>query len=107
MTPVAVPSLRPLMLQRTAGTAVQRTPAVGLLPAAPTAPHDGVEAINPADFAALRQVLETVGHFAPAPPDPLWSDPGRTWLTTMTAGWRCWRPLIATTGRIPTASTAR
>ncbi len=27
------------------------------------------------DFAALVQVLETEGHFTPAPPDPPWADP--------------------------------
>ena len=32
-------------------------------------------ALDPADFAALRTVLETVDHFAPAPRDPPWADP--------------------------------
>lgn len=31
--------------------------------------------LDPADFTALRQVLETTGHFTPAPPDPPWQDP--------------------------------
>ena len=60
MTMIAVPTLRPLMLQRT------------VAPAKPvaTTPHTDVAGLNPADFAVLRQVLETVGHCAPAPPDP-------------------------------------
>jgi len=48
----------------------------------PPACEPGTTTFNPnvaspdaADCAALRQVLETAGHFAPAPPDPPWADP--------------------------------
>ena len=60
MTTIAVPTLRPLMLQPT------------FAPTKPvaTTPHTDVAGLNPADFAVLRQGLETVGHFAPAPPEP-------------------------------------
>jgi hypothetical protein len=27
------------------------------------------------NFTALRTLLETVGHFEPPPPDPIWADP--------------------------------
>ncbi len=51
--------------------------------------------LDPADFTALRQVLETTGHFTPAPPDPPWADPrpdlvadrARWWLV-LEAAWR-------------------
>jgi hypothetical protein len=66
MTTIAVPTLRPLMLQRTAGLAAE--------PAA-TADHNDIARSDPADFVVLRQVLETVGYFAPAPPNPPWADP--------------------------------
>jgi len=66
MPTIAVPILRPLMLQRTVALACE--------PAATTLNPDVVSP-DAADCAALRQVLETVGHFAPAPPDPPWADP--------------------------------
>jgi len=66
MTTIAVPTLRPLMLQRTVAPACK--------PVA-TTPNPNVASPDPADFAALRQVLETVGYFAPAPPNPPWADP--------------------------------
>lgn len=53
------------------------------------------EPLDPADFTALRQVLETTGRFVPAPPDPPWQDPrpdltadrSRWWLL-LEAGYR-------------------
>jgi len=53
---------------------LQRTVAPACEPVA-TTPNTNVASPDAADCAALRQVLETVGHFAPAPPDPLWADP--------------------------------
>lgn len=66
MTAIAVPTLRPLMLQRTVAPVCE--------PVAAT-PNPTVVSPDAADCAALRQVLETVGHFTPAPPDPPWTDP--------------------------------
>jgi len=61
MATIAVPTLRPLMLQRRVAPACE--------PVA-TTPNTNVASPDPADFAVLRQVLENVGHFAPAPPEP-------------------------------------
>jgi hypothetical protein len=66
MATIAVPTLRPLMLPPTVAPACE--PVV-------ITPNTNVASPDPADFAALRHVLETVGHFAPAPPDPPWADP--------------------------------
>lgn len=86
MPTIAVPILRPLVLQRTVALACE--------PAATTLNPD-VVSLDAADCAALRQVLETVGHFAPAPPVPPWTDPRPDltadhdrWLTLLEAAYR-------------------
>lgn len=60
----------------------QPAPSVTPAPAASVTP----EPLDPADFTALRQVLEAIGHFTPAPPDPPWADP-RPDLTADRARW--------------------
>ena len=88
------PTLRPPVAQGqfcfdplptlTPGPAAQavRGPAAGRVTDLPThqvgavgAGLPAAAALDPADFAALRAVLETVGHFEPAPRDPPWADP--------------------------------
>lgn len=60
----------------------QPAPSVTPAPAASVTP----EPLDPADFTALRQVLEAIGHFTPARPDPPWADP-RPDLTADRARW--------------------
>lgn len=96
MSAITAPTLQPLLLQRQAAPAVQGAPAAEPASALPAAPHNGAESRDLADFAALRQVLETVGHFQPAPPDPPWADPRPDlaadhdrWQALLEAAYRC------------------
>jgi hypothetical protein len=59
------------------------------------APVRGDASFRREDFAALVYVLETTGHFTPAPPDPPWADPRpdlvadhALWLTLLELAYR-------------------
>lgn len=45
------------------------------------------EHLDPADFTALRQVLETAGRFTPTPADPPWQDPRPDLATDRSRWW--------------------
>lgn len=96
MSAITAPTLQPLLLQRQVVPAVQGAPAAEPATAAPVAPHNDAEGGDSADFTALRQVLETVGRFQPAPPDPPWQDPRPDlaadhdrWQALLAAAYRC------------------
>ncbi len=96
MSGITAPTLQPLVLQRHSAPAVQNAPAAEPAPAAPAAPPNGAEGRDSAAFTALRQVLATVGHFQPAPPDPPWADPRPDlaadhdrWQALLEAAYRC------------------
>lgn len=53
------------------------------------------------EFAALREVLETTGHFTPAPPEPPWTDP----RPDLVADHAHWEDLLGRAWRLDAADT--
>lgn len=73
------PAAEPAFTGQQPATAASTT-APRKSPADPNVTHEQAnvtqpDRLDPADFTALRQVLETAGRFTPTPADPPWQDP--------------------------------